>query len=304
MTMDVRITVNVADIYREPSTDSERVSQAVFGTPVTYLREENGFSLVATDDRYQGWVASARLSPRWDDDDYFITSIATLFAEVYDKPDGDSEMVTKLVVGTKVAIAHRPEVENWVPLLLPRQRIGYAHRLSLNMTHDGALAGPSLLDEKARRAVSVHDLKRQIFQAVGQQAAQVGRRLIGTPYLWGGSTPFGIDCSGFVQLVFKLSGVQLLRDASLQFDDRRFAPVEEGRTMDDAAFDAGDLVFFRRQSEGRITHVGLALGDGRFLHSSGGLGVHIDPCDHSDYLKTYTGARRISPDADLAIEAA
>lgn len=301
---DALIAINVTDLYREPHGDAERVSQAVLGAHVTVQHEENGFSHVETEDRYQGWVAPARLTPPWDDGDYFKTSIATLFAEVYARPDAAGEMLTKLVVGTKVAVAHRPEVDDWVPLRLPNEQVGYTHRLCLNMTHDGELAGPSLLDQQARRAINIHDLKRQIFQAVGQQATQVGKRLIGTPYLWGGCTPFGIDCSGFVQLSYKLSGVQLLRDARLQRQDRRFSPVEENKPFDEAEFEAGDLVFFRRLADGPITHVGMALGDGRFLHSSGGLGVHIDPCRYPNYTATYVDARRISPDADLAIEAA
>ncbi len=298
------ILTNVADLYAEPSDGAELASQAVLGARVTARREDNGFSYVETDDHYRGWVATARLTPAWDDGDYFKTSIATLFAEVYAGPDAGSEMLTKLVVGTKVAVAHRPEVDDWVPLLLPDRQTGYTHRLCLNMTHDGALAGPSLLDEKARRAIDLHDLKRRIFQAVGEQATLVGRRLIGTPYLWGGCTPFGIDCSGFVQLAFKLSGVQLLRDARLQFEDRRFTAAEEGIPFDEADLCAGDLVFFCKRPDGPITHVGLALGEGRFIHASGGLGVHIDSCDHPEYTAKYAGARRISPDADLAIEAA
>jgi hypothetical protein len=298
------ITANVADVYGAPSSRGDIVTQAVQGARVTVDREESGFAHIATEDRYEGWIAAERLTPAWDDGDFFKTSIATLFAEVYTQADASSEMLSKLVVGTRVAVAHRAEIGDWVPLRLPDGQIGYTHRLGLNMTHDGGLAGPSLLDERARRALDIHDLKRQIFQAVGQQAVQVGKRLIGTPYLWGGCTPFGIDCSGFVQLAYRLSGILLLRDAGIQFTDRRFMPVEPGVAFDEAVFAAGDLVVFRRIAEGPITHVGMALGDGRFLHSSGGIGVHIDPCDHPRYTATYAGAVRLSPDADLAIEAA
>jgi hypothetical protein len=278
------------------------VTQAISGARVRVQEETETFARISTEDRYEGWVRRARLTPAWDMADHFQTSIATLFAEVYPAPDPQSEILTKLVVSTRVAVAHRPEVGDFVPLMLPDRQVGYVHKVSLNITHGGALAGPDLLDEKARRAISVSDLKRQIFAALGEQATRVGRRLIGTPYLWGGCTPFGIDCSGFVQLCYKLSGVQLLRDADIQFTDRRFRRVEEGRSFADAVFDAGDLVVFGH--EGKVTHIGMALGDGRFIHSSGAKGVGIDSCTSPAYGETYMGAVRVSPDADLAIEAA
>lgn len=298
------VAVNVAGLHREPSSSSELVTQAVSGAVVSGRDARDGFRLVTTGDRYGGWVAEERLAPAWDDSDFLKTGIATLFAEVYPEPDAESEMLTKLVVGTRVAVAHRPEVGDWVPILLPDKQVGYVHQVCLNVTHGEAGGGAELLDQKARRAINVQDLKRRVIEAVGQQAVGVGKKFIGTPYLWGGCTPFGLDCSGFVQLAYKLSGVQLLRDAGLQFEDRRFVAVESGKALDEAEFAPGDLIMFRRRADGPVTHVGLALGEGRFVHSSGGLGVHVDPCALPKYRETYTGAVRLSPDADLAVEAA
>lgn len=295
---------NVASLYAEPSLSSELVTQAVSGAGVAIQETRDGFCRVTTEDRYQGWIAQERLAPACDDSDYLKTGIATLFAEIYPEPDPTREMLTKLVVGTRIVIAHRAEVGDWTPILLPDKQLGYVHQVCLNVTHGETQGGAEFVDQKARRTVSVPDLKRRVIEAVGRQAVGVGKKFIGTPYLWGGCTPFGIDCSGFTQLAYKLSGVQLLRDAGLQFEDKRFIPVDPGKALDEADFMAGDLVMFRKRAEGPVTHVGLALGDGRFLHSSGDLGVHIDPCDHPRYRAIYTGAVRLSPDADLAVEAA
>jgi hypothetical protein len=302
--MDCLVTQNVVDLFGDPSSDGKLVTQAISGARVTVRHEQEDFSFVDLEDRYQGWIATERLTPAWDDTDYLKTSIATLLADVFTEPNPAGEMLTKLVVGSKVTVAHRPESGDYVPILLPDRQLGYIHRLCLNMTHEGPGGGPDLIDEKARRALDITALKRRVIEAVGQQAVSVGKRLIGTPYLWGGCTPFGIDCSGFTQLSYKLSGMQLLRDASLQFQDRRFRPVEAGKPFAEAELAAGDLVTFHRKQDGPITHIGMALGDGRFLHSSGGRGVHIDPCDTPRYVEMYAGAIRISPDADLAIEAA
>lgn len=94
---------------------------------------------------------------------------------------------------------------------------------------------------------------------------------LNTPYLWGGKTPFGIDCSGFTQMVYKLNGYKLLRDASQQATQgEALSFIEES--------EPGDLAFFDN-SEGVITHVGIIMKDNYIIHSSGK--VRIDRLDHS-----------------------
>lgn len=298
------VVVNVANLHAEPDGSSERVTQAVSGAAANMEREDGDWSFVRTEDRYGGWIRRALLVPAWDQSEHFVTSIATLFAEVFSQPDAQSEMLTKLVVSTRVAVAHRPEIGDFVPLRLPDDSLGYVHKVCLNSTHDGALTGPDLLDARARRAVHASDLKRQVLAAIGKQASLVALRFIGTPYLWGGCTPFGLDCSGFVQLAYKLSGLQLLRDADIQFADKRFEQVELGKNLSEGEFASGDLVAFSRAKDGRVTHIGLALGNGRFIHASGKRGVAIDDCESADYGETFVGAARLSADADLGIESA
>lgn len=301
---EFRVASNVVNLYAEPTTASEMVSQDIQGAAVDVCEERDGFSRIATEDRYEGWLAQTLLAPDWHTPDHLQTSIATFFADVHRSPDPHSELLTKLVVTTRVAVAHRPEVEDWVPIVLPDQQIGYVHRVCLQMAHANGTHGLDLVDPKSRQALDIEVLKRQILAAVGEQAAQVARRFVGTPYLWGGCTPFGLDCSGFVQLCYKLSGVQLLRDAQLQFRDKRFVPAEPEWSLENAIFQPGDLLAFSKREDAKITHIGLALGDGRFIHARGGQGVRIDECLEEEYERTYQGAVRISPDADLGIEAA
>jgi len=94
---------------------------------------------------------------------------------------------------------------------------------------------------------------------------------LNAPYLWGGKTPFGIDCSGFTQMVYKLNGYKLLRDASQQATQgEALSFIEES--------EAGDLAFFDN-SEGIITHVGIIMKDNYIIHAHGK--VRIDRLDHS-----------------------
>jgi hypothetical protein len=296
---------NVASLYDGPSSSAELVSQAIMGDKVTAGEAKDGFRYVTTEDRYAGWVSEASLVPEWDRTEHLQTGIATLFADVFSMPDPQSELLTKLPVSTRVSIAHRPEIDAFVPVVLADQSIGYVHGVCLNITHsaDAERPRPDLLDPNTRRALNVGELKRQVLRAVGQQAAATAKRFIGTPYLWGGCTPFGIDCSGFVQLAYKLSGVQLLRDANLQYADRRFRRVDEGLGLDDVNWEPGDLIVFSSREDSRPTHIGLALGDGRFIHALGQRGVCIHPCDTPRFQNTFVGAVRISEDADLAVEA-
>jgi hypothetical protein len=102
-----------------------------------------------------------------------------------------------------------------------------------------------------------------------------------TPYLWGGKSMFGIDCSGFVQQVFKMFGIPLLRDAYLQ--------AEQGsliNTMEETRL--GDLAFFHNE-KGRITHVGIILENNQIVHASGK--VRIDKFDAKGIINYETGER-------------
>jgi gamma-D-glutamyl-L-lysine dipeptidyl-peptidase len=107
------------------------------------------------------------------------------------------------------------------------------------------------------------------------------------PYLWGGRTPFGIDCSGFVQMVYKIQGLKLLRDASQQAAQGEIISLL-------AEAEPGDLAFFD-DTEGNITHVGMLIDPQRIIHCSGK--VRIDALDHEGIynvkLQKYTHKLRL-----------
>ena len=107
---------------------------------------------------------------------------------------------------------------------------------------------------------------------------------IGVPYVFGGTTPYGFDCSGYVQYVFANAGISIPRTADVQY--------EFGTPISTTDLVAGDLVFFSTYTYG-ASHVGIYLGDNKFIHASSSRGVTIDSLGSSYYSSRYIGARRI-----------
>ncbi len=168
----------------------------------------------------------------------------------------------RLLVGEKLLIPRHglPALPSggWLEVTLPDGRRAWAPVESLLAPAGRPLTPPELVD--------------------------LARRLVGTPYRWGGVSPNGVDCSGFVQEVFRLGGYDLRRTADLQFADSSEVPREEMQT--------GDLLFFSTYEPGP-SHVGICTAPGRFLHASSSRGVVESSLDESYFAERFLGVRRI-----------
>jgi len=141
-------------------------------------------------------------------------------------------------------------------------------------THTGQAPAPP--------AVQSFSLAEKIL-AFDQKVTHTALRYIGVPYVWGGTSFNGVDCSGFVQAVFEHNGITLPRTADSQF--------EVGRPVKMADLEPGDVVFFETYTSG-ASHVGIYLGGGRFVHASSSDGVRVDALGEDYYASRYLGARR------------
>ena len=118
----------------------------------------------------------------------------------------------------------------------------------------------------------------------GSSIVATAKKYIGVPYLWGGVTPGGFDCSGFVQYVYRLHGIQLPRTSSQQY--------QTGKSVSKANLQPGDLVFFAT-SFGSVNHLGIYIGNNQFIHSGSSTGVTITSLSNSYWSAWYVGAKRI-----------
>lgn len=279
------VAKNVANLYEKPNASSPLDSQAVLGEVVQLEEKENGFLRVITGvDLYNGWIDSKWLVVAKDVPKLQSGVVKRLFAEMFSKPDRSSELITKLVMGTKVLLADAQDSSIYVKLVLPGRQTGYVQRSSIQTKPLGL----------------VPDSSQKALAEASARTTQIAKQLIGTPYLWGGTTPFGLDCSGLVQLCYKMCGVSLRRNSYMQMGDQRFLDVESGKSLSQTEFRPGDLLGFG--PSGKINHIGIALGDGRFIHASGSqrrAGVFIDSCKELAFVEQFIKAVRLSSAAPI-----
>ena len=229
----------------EPSDRSEMVNQILFGEHFTVLESQKSWSRVRlSHDGYEGWMDSKQ--------------IYSLSQEQYERYTQSAPVISSELVDMISDPSSRALFPIWLGSTLPQ----YA---------DGQF---QLGDDRYRFQGDV---------VTGQQQKELlvenAFMYLHTPYLWGGRTPFGIDCSGFTQMVYRLNGMYIPRDASQQAELGQIHSFLE-------ECEPGDLAFFDND-EGTIIHVGILLGDHKIIHASGR--VRVDRIDQQGIFNVDTG---------------
>ncbi|MDX1911793.1 MAG: C40 family peptidase [Saprospiraceae bacterium] len=257
--------VSIAPLRAQPSDKSEMVSQLLFGETVEVQESKDNWKyVVCAWDGYTGWVDSKQLK--------------RLTANEFETYRDHQAINLSLVEGLMAT-------DHFIPVtlgaVLPQYDGLRCHLGEQTFQFSGPVVTPGKHHPGSAWVI------------------KMARRYLHAPYLWGGRSPFGIDCSGFTQMVFKTAGIRLLRDAYQQ--------VTQGRPIDFMEeCQAGDLAFFDN-GKGNITHVGIILPDCHIIHASGQ--VRVDKLDHFGIfnrdLNRYTHqlriVKRLLPDEPEAV---
>lgn len=258
---------SVVNLYSEPSKAVDVVTQAILGTEVSIWETRDSWYYVHMPDQYQGWIETFHVRTYAQGEAAYpstaqVAEVQSLFAFVYREPDVTAhEPALRVTIGTRLEVAQ--EQADWLRVILPDRSERWVQRGD----------------------VTVHEADTQRPRGASEEVTATAMRFLGLPYLWGGTTPEGIDCSGFVQLVYHLNGIDLLRDADIQYTQPGLIPI--GREE----LQVGDLLFFGQST---ITHVGMYIGDGEFIHATTHEQpiVQISRLDDAHWTGLYRGARR------------
>lgn len=246
---------SVIPVRAEPAHRSEMVTQVLFGELIrVILHEQEWVKVQLAYDDYEGWIPESQ----------FMSLTESEFLELFNKETA--------VTNDLVQLISNDSRQRIFPVLLGSTLPGFDGRNFIihgeTYSFEGQVSGDGSIPS-------------------GQDIANDALFYLNAPYLWGGRTPFGIDCSGFTQMVYKLRKIKLLRDAWQQATQGE--PVNlitEG--------EPGDLAFFD-DMEGTIIHTGLMVDKTHIIHASGR--VRIDPIDHegiyNEELQIYTHRLRV-----------
>lgn len=231
----------------EPADASEMVTQLLFGESFEVIGKRNQWRKIKNAlDGYESWI----------DEKQFAEIDAQTFKAINKRP--------AVCASDLVQLVRNSQTGHVTPILagssLPHYKDGKITLGDSEFDFDGQIYQSNILDKR-------------------QQLVELAMVYRNAPYLWGGRSPFGIDCSGLMQVLYKMIGISLKRDAYQQ--------AEEGYTLSFVEeAELGDLAFFDNE-EGTIIHVGMMVGENAIIHAAGK--VRVDKLDHQGIFNVDTG---------------
>ncbi|CAL68272.1 C40 family peptidase [Christiangramia forsetii] len=269
------VKISVANLRDEPKHSAQLVTQATLGMPLKVYKKQGGWYYIQTPDGYLGWVDYGGIANKTKEEFSEWKSSEKLiylkpFGSSHEKPDNNSQSVTDLVAGDILELLS--EENGFFKAIYPDGREAFIAK---------AEAQPY------QNWLSSLDMQKE-------DLVETSKKLMGLPYLWGGTSPKGVDCSGFTKTVYFLNGMVIPRDASQQIHTGKL--VDSTKSFENLI--PGDLLFFGRpatdSTSERVIHVGMWIGENRFIHSMGDVHVStmdttasdFDEYNYNRYLRT------------------
>ena len=258
----------VGNMYSKPTEDSDVVSQAIYGSGIGIIEEQSGWLHVRTPDDYTGWMAASDARRVGAGERLYasagrVARVESLFAHIYREPNVTKHQpLITVPFETRLEVIAEPEdEERWLQVRLPDDRSGWLQR------------GDVSFDSKP---LSI------------EAAIALSRRFLGLPYTWGGTSSFGYDCSGLVQMLCRRRGILTPRDADQQAAWEGAVPVRREDLK------PGDLLFFGSAPD-HITHTGMYIGEGEFVNATTWTHPVVQICDLRDphWTRLLVACRRL-----------
>lgn len=239
-TLFTYINAPVTDMRAEPSSDSRVASQAYYSEPIEIVEEQPEWTLIQTSDGYRGWAKKSAFYQSTqkyiDNPNALVAKINRCTAHVYGVNDTEFGPIKTLPFESRLEVLDQFNEPNgrWLKVRMLDGTIAYVQRGDITLNQQ--------------------PLSRDDMIALSSF-------FLNLPYTWGGRSSFGYDCSGFVQMLYRQMGIAIPRDS------RQQAAWEGFREVALEEMTPGDLVFFGVEAP-KITHVGMYLGQGKFIHSA------------------------------------
>jgi hypothetical protein len=259
----------VANMYSAPTEDADVVSQAICGVSVVLVEDKGDWVKVRTPDDYPGWMPLASLRRYTANDHTYaatgeVVQVVSLFANVYREPSVTKHQpLMTLPFEARLEVVHGAEndEDRWIQIRLPDERTAWIQRGDID-TDPKVLNVPEVIE--------------------------LAKRFLGLTYLWGGTSTYGYDCSGFTQMLVRRRGIVMPRDADLQAAWQGVFPVKSDRLR------PGDLLFFGGSPQ-KITHTGMYIGHGMFIQDTthDHPGVQISRLRDPYWTKLLVACRRL-----------
>lgn len=266
---------SVADLRSKPAYSAEMVSQVLLGMPIRVLDKSGSWLRVQTPEGYIGWMSGSVQRFSQQELKEYMTQpkiiVTKQYALSYTKADSQSQPVSDVVIGDVLNI--KGEEQSFYKVKYPDGREAFIEKQNTQELNNWL------------RGIKLN----------GESIVETAKQLMGVPYVWGGTSSKGLDCSGFTKIVYWLHGIIIARDASQQ--------VKNGVEIDNIGnfenAQKGDLVFFGTKAtddnpKESVVHVGIYIGNQEFIHASDYIHIssfdpdseHYDEYNKNRYLRT------------------